>query len=79
VRQLLGSGLADGAHRLPPGDAIDDDCTVPKPGLPSLPHGICIIRNTKGTGPNNQLRPPYNRPRSLPTCMRQMVSFQLAQ
>jgi histidine triad (HIT) family protein len=27
---------------LPPGDAIDDDCTVPKLGLPSLPHGIFI-------------------------------------
>jgi hypothetical protein len=30
---------------LPPGDAIDDDCTVPKPGSPSLPHGIFTIGN----------------------------------
>jgi hypothetical protein len=37
VRQLLGSGLADGAQRLPPGDAIDDDCTVPKPGFRRYP------------------------------------------
>jgi hypothetical protein len=29
-------------HRLPPGDAIDDDCTVPNPGWSSWPHGICI-------------------------------------
>src|SRR5271169_3908474 len=42
-RWLLGGGLADGAHRLPPGDAVDDDRTLPKPGLPSLPHGIFMI------------------------------------
>jgi hypothetical protein len=34
---------------LPAGDAIDDDCTVPKSGLPSLPHGI-FVREKKREG-----------------------------
>jgi hypothetical protein len=42
VRQILHGGLADGAHRLPPCDAVDDAAPY-QAGLPSLPHGIFIM------------------------------------
>src|SRR5271169_6807169 len=78
-RWLLGGGLADGAHRLPPGDAVDDDRTLPKPGLPSLPHGIFMLlyhtveflsaRDLPATHPNIGFLPsqaPVERTRANP-------------